>query len=180
MGPCWQRIRFLRPLVIHCQPLQRLRKDYLASAVGDGFVSRSAVVGNHPGLCRCRRSAAPFGHRGLIADAEQHRWAHRFLGLLHLTQWLRNQGEVSASRSAAITAIEVSEDLGVRPRLSGNHLGWRRPRWRRRANSRCVGRRNAAAFGAVRCGIPRRPRSNCGGGPRFLTGTTRYRRGATL
>src|SRR5260370_21022491 len=51
--------------------------------------------------------------RGLIADAEAAAdGLNRFLGLLHLTQWLAYQGEVSASRAAAITAIEVSEDLG--------------------------------------------------------------------
>ncbi len=87
----------------------------LADAVGDGFVSRFCRSwGISPGLAmQGDLRGAVAVSRGLIADAEAAAdGLNRFLGLLHLTQWLAYQGEVSASRAAAITAIEVSEDLG--------------------------------------------------------------------
>jgi DNA-binding CsgD family transcriptional regulator len=87
----------------------------LADAVGDGFVSRFCRNwGISPGLAmQGDLRGAVAVSRGLIADAEAAAdGLNRFLGLLHLTQWLAYQGEVSASRAAAITAIEVSEDLG--------------------------------------------------------------------
>ncbi|MCW2649342.1 MAG: afsR 1 [Mycobacterium sp.] len=87
----------------------------LAESVGDGFVSRFCRSwGISPGLAmQGDLRGAVAVSRGLIADAEAAAdGLNRFLGLLHLTQWLAHQGEVGASRAAAITAIEVGEDLG--------------------------------------------------------------------